>query len=374
MFADDALIFLNGLENQFDYVFNIFQAFGRIWGCKLNLDKSEAFHIGSNIFQNDHPMAHFGLQWPQYTVNYLGVTIPITPFKDKFELFRLNLENYCDELAPKLNLHKTKDLTILEKITILKSLILPKFCYKLSMFPAEIHPPFIKHLNVFIYGFIWGSKWERISRSNLACSVEMGGAKMLHLPFSVLAFQWKHLQHFFHQHSTFLPLWYILETGLINEPLIQSVLNSNLRIYNRRISSLVLFRFVKIGLYAAKKLFNWDSHQFKFLWRESDVKYRRSILYIEKFANAGINYHYQLVNDINNYLSFGDLAQKYDLKNENKLFLKYVKLYISIPEKWEGDIPSFQFQLTPNNYLEIVKESCRDKWQSTKKYIYIFIG
>ena len=87
---------------------------------------------------------------------------------------------------------------------------------------------------------------------------------MLHLPFVVLALQWKHLQHFFHQRSTFLPLWYILETGLISEPLIQSVLNPNFRIHNRRISSLVPFRFLKVGLYGAKKLFNWDSHQFNF--------------------------------------------------------------------------------------------------------------
>ena len=91
------------------------------------------------------------------------------------------------------------------------------------MLPTEIHSPFIKQLNALIYGFIWGSKWERISRLNLACFAEMGGAKMLHLPFFVLALQWKHLQHFFRQCSTFLLLWYILETGLISEPLIQSV-------------------------------------------------------------------------------------------------------------------------------------------------------
>ena len=51
MFADDTLIFLNGLENQFEYVFDIFQPLGRISGCRLNLDKSKAFHIGSNIIR-----------------------------------------------------------------------------------------------------------------------------------------------------------------------------------------------------------------------------------------------------------------------------------------------------------------------------------
>ena len=57
------------------------------------------------------------------------------------------------------------------------------------MLPTEIHPPFIKRLYALIHGFIWDSKWEHISRLNLACSVKMGGAKMLHLPFFVLALQ-----------------------------------------------------------------------------------------------------------------------------------------------------------------------------------------
>ena len=85
-------------------------------------------------------------------------------------------------------------------------------------------------------------------------------------------------------------------------------------------------------------------------------------------------YHYQLVDDNNNCLSFSDLAQKYDLKIENKLFFKYVKLYIFIPEKWENNIQSFHFHRTPSNYLEIVKQNCRDKWQSTKKVYLNSIG
>ena len=73
-------------------------------------------------------------------------------------------------------------------------------------------------------------------------------------------------------------------------------------------------------------------------------------------------------------MSFSDLAQKYHIKNENKLFFKYVKLYIFIPEKYDGNIPSFHFQRTPSNYLEVVKQNCREKWQSTKKVYLYSIG
>ena len=50
MCANDSLIFLNGFENPFEYVFDIFQAFGRISDCRLNPDKFEASYIGSNIW------------------------------------------------------------------------------------------------------------------------------------------------------------------------------------------------------------------------------------------------------------------------------------------------------------------------------------
>ena len=50
-----------------------------------------------------------------------------------------------------------------------------------------------------------------------------------------------------------------------------------------------------------------------------------------------------------------------------------MKLYFSIPKKWEDSIPSSHFQSTPNNYLDVVKDNCRDMWQSTKK-LYLMDG
>ena len=56
---------------------------------------------------------------------------------------------------------------------------------------------------------------------------------------------------------------------------------------------------------------------------------------------------------------------------KTNFFQNNVKLYLSISEKWDGNIQSSYFQRTPSNCLEIVKKNFRDKWQSTKKCIYI---
>ena len=54
-------------------------------------------------------------------------------------------------------------------------------------------------------------------------------------------------------------------------------------------------------------------------------------------------YHYQLLNDYNNYLIFIDFAQKYNLESENKLF--YEKLFLTLSEKRESI--TYSIILTP---------------------------
>ena len=47
LFADDVAIFLNGNALQFNYAFDILDAFGKKSGCKVNMNKSNGFDDGS---------------------------------------------------------------------------------------------------------------------------------------------------------------------------------------------------------------------------------------------------------------------------------------------------------------------------------------
>ena len=76
---------------------------------------------------------------------------------------------------------------------------------------------------------------------------------------------------------------------------------------------------------------------------------------MENFDNAGIFYYYQLVSNNNNYLCCYNVEQKYNLESENELFLKFVKLCISIFGKWESSVVSPHPYDTTNNYLETAK-------------------
>jgi len=148
------MVFLNGSESQFKYVYEIFQNFASTSGCRINWDKSKAFNIGASKHWTQAPLSDMGLQWSNNTVRYLWLIIPTQPSSDPFELFKMNFDGYCNKIESILNLWKSRRLNLIAKINIIKCLILPKHLYKLSVFPTDVYPPFLKILNKIICGLI----------------------------------------------------------------------------------------------------------------------------------------------------------------------------------------------------------------------------
>ena len=163
LFADDTVNYLNGNSSQFKCVFDILDYFGKESGCKVNLSKSYAFYIGSSIRSD-------GLSWPTSVIKYLGVNIPLNKF-DELSLFEENFASTIHNLQSILNLWLVRGLTLLGKITVLKTLVIPKLIHKASYLPIQLPEKFVKQLNRVLFTFIWGLKWEKIGRSQLCCSL-----------------------------------------------------------------------------------------------------------------------------------------------------------------------------------------------------------
>ena len=93
--------------------------------------------------------------------------------------FEENFANIIHNLQSTLNLWLVRGLTLLGKITVLKILVIPKLIHKASYLPIQLPKKFVKQLSRVLFTFIWGSKWEKIGRSQLCCSIEEGGAKVI---------------------------------------------------------------------------------------------------------------------------------------------------------------------------------------------------
>ena len=72
-----------------------------------------------------------------------------------------------------------RNLTLLGKIAILKSLVVSQIVYLLSSLPSP--PGVIKEINCLLYDFLWDSKGDKIKRTEMINEYNKGGLKMIDL-------------------------------------------------------------------------------------------------------------------------------------------------------------------------------------------------
>jgi len=62
-------------------------------------------------------------------------------------LFKLNFVNFLEKTKTILNLWSCRGFSLIGKITIIKSLIIPRITYKAMMFPFLLPKTFLKQIN-----------------------------------------------------------------------------------------------------------------------------------------------------------------------------------------------------------------------------------
>ena len=68
-------------------------------------------------------------------------------------------------------------MTLLGKITVIKSMVITKLVYKASDLPVVLPDTFIKQVNQTLFKFIWGSKWEKFGDLNYVVILMRGELK-----------------------------------------------------------------------------------------------------------------------------------------------------------------------------------------------------
>ena len=134
------MLFLYGNEKQFDVVLKDLTAFGAASGLVVNYEKSKAFYLGSLRRSIKKILTDGGLVWlrDNECLKYLGIKIPIGKNVDTNNMLNLNFENTLNLINTILNIWKTRGLTLIDKVTIIKALISPKLIYKIIVPPISI--------------------------------------------------------------------------------------------------------------------------------------------------------------------------------------------------------------------------------------------
>ena len=168
MYVDDITLFVSDTASG-DRIYNILHEFSLASGLKANVDKTEGMWIGEAKTCAYTP---FGIKWPKTPIKILGIYFSHnSKAADNF-----NFITKLDKLTKQLRWWKSRDLTILGRVTIVKNIGLSKLNYVSNV----LHVPhdIMKQVNSLIYQFVWGTKSEKVKRDIVNQDYEFGGLKM----------------------------------------------------------------------------------------------------------------------------------------------------------------------------------------------------
>ena len=134
-------------------------------GLALNVDKSTCLTIGS---------------WD--TLTKLEVRVTTEPTKILGILFSekhaadINWSSIQKKMTAKINMWKTRTLSMEGKVLVTKAILLPVLLYVAMVFPPSLK--LIKQLQKEIFRFFWGSKMEKLKRTTVSKRKQNGGKTM----------------------------------------------------------------------------------------------------------------------------------------------------------------------------------------------------
>jgi len=169
-YADDTTAVLSDIHSA-RVLFNLLDQYKNFSGLVINSSKTEGMWIGSSRGNNSKPL---GIKWPDEPIKALGVyySYDIKLLQEKNFIERL------DSVKKLINVWSLRGLSIYGKVTIIKSLIIPKFVYIFSLLPAP--KEIVKELNQMIFKFLWKGT-DKVTRLSTINEYENGGLRMIDL-------------------------------------------------------------------------------------------------------------------------------------------------------------------------------------------------
>ena len=173
-YADDTTLILEGSFSSLETAFKTLDNFALASGLKVNYEKSEALWIGKQRNSKETLFLQRKLTWARRKVKALGVWFSTIEGASG----QLNFEEKIENLIKKTDDYwRLRLLTLLGKVTVIKSLLASQLVYILT--PLPTHRKLLEEINRILFSFLWDGRGERIKRSEMINDYEKGGLKML---------------------------------------------------------------------------------------------------------------------------------------------------------------------------------------------------
>jgi len=358
-YADDTFLSLMDNKGSLTEAFRMIENYSKISGLVLNKDKTEILKINNQENNNI---------WVKEYVKLLGITL----HKNVSKMIDTNFKHKIKEIEDCIKVWKMRDLSIIGKINIIKSLASSKLIHAFSVMPNP-SDNFFKELEKNLYSFIWNSKIDRIKRKTLIGDYENGGLKMIDITSQSKALKVKWLEKLLHSKEKLVNEFWI-HWVICNLPKAspEYILKCNLD--KKDVTSII--RFTK-GTFWYEIFWEWcylnhDPHPntiedilHQTLWFNSHIKVGKKVVFNKKLYDAEVRYVKDIMHE-GKFLSLEALKQKYHVDIS---FIEYGGIVNAIPGEWKKYL-KFMFSEGDVNQTEITHMFYIDKIILTCKGIY----
>jgi hypothetical protein len=301
-FADDTSLLLDGSEKSLHNVLDVLNYFSLISGLKVNFDKTKLIRIGSLKYSTRSIKTKWKLSWGDTQFKLLGINFDV----DLNKMCDLNYADKMTQVKRCISHWKRRKLTILGRITVVKTLLIPLFTHLFVSLPSP-SDSFIKSLTETLNDYVWEGK-AKIKNSVFIKSYENGGLRMIDVPSYICSLKVKWIRNFIiHSESqcyklvdTLFDMHKLLNCGkLYCEKVAKKIKNSFwidvLKSYIRYIEK---FEISSIGQILNMPLFYNEN----FLVNKNPI-------FIEKMYDRGKRFIKDVIDQNGNYIEFSILEK-----------------------------------------------------------------
>jgi hypothetical protein len=322
-YADDTCLFLQN-EASLENALIIFQKISKCSGLNINMDKSEAIWIGASSNFRHKP---FKLKWTQ-GATCLGVHI----MNDLEEMTRINIEAKIQKIEDILKLWNLRKLTLVGKVTIVNTLIVPQMLYLGSV----IHIPkqYISKYDQIITSFVWDNKPPKVKYKAMINSISNGGLCLQDIESKLQSLKLKWITKMLQ--STYTSPW----KSYLNTKFRMNINQVPLYNLNQHSYPPFLDKFYS-------EIFNmWANIHFhtpidkeeickQELWFNDNITKDNRYCHYKEWEQKDINFIQDLLNEEGSFLMKKELENKYMFRCKH---LEYESLIHAIPQQWKREL------------------------------------
>jgi hypothetical protein len=241
-------------------------------------------------------------------------------------------------------------LSIIGKITLLKSLAFSKVLYQCGVMVAP--QDFVEDINDLAYKFVWSNKPEKIKRMTLIADYEHGGQKMLDIQSFLKAQKAMWVKRLLSPDSA---SWKALPNLFLGSLLGNDTFKCNIDCKVRPKNFPEFYWEVLKYWFEAKEITQKNDSAFDIrresLWLNKNIKVNNKELRSKLWHDNGINIIHDIVDDRGIFLNSTEIETKFGIKCD---ILKYDTLKDAIPPTWRKVLQSMKITQEAISFREML--------------------